>query len=704
MLTGSDFLSNLQVLKEEYDKSPKEVMSKLELISNQISKMKEPELRAENLLNLGKFLLEIAQNKEAYNSLQLSLKLYEKQSNNSKIIYCYYFIGVSSLRLNIFDEARKYFLLAYNTTTEVSNNTIYYNSAIHIGRINNELGHYDAALKYLFIALKGYKENNNKENIAGAYSNIGISYNDIGFYDKSIEYHLKAVELCIKLKKDNMLVSVYINLGSTYQNSGNYDSALDYYYKGLEISKEKHFLSKEIFCLNNIGEVYSLQQKTDYALKYFLEAYEILSVDDKYPMASIMFNLSQVYFVKEQFEMVFKYLNKAIELAEELNVKKMKLDIYKGAKDIYFKLEDYKKAYEYQQKYYSLELTVLNTETSKQIANIQVKQSTFPKSMQKRVNSFNDVDFVGNSDAMQDIFSLINVVGEHNVSVLITGSTGTGKELVARALHKKYKKGSPFVAINCSAIPEHLLESELFGHVKGAFTGAIKDKKGKIESANNGTLFLDEIGDMPFSFQAKILRVLQERLLTPVGSSKSIPISIRVISATNKDLAKAIEVGEFREDLFFRLNVINIKIPDLKDRKLDIPLLINYFIRKFNYKFNKSILGVSVEALNFLMHLPWLGNVRELENIVEKAILLSPEDVLGVELFVTDTFSATDNILENLPMDWVEYKQYKNSIVSKLDSTYVKELLDSVDNNVQEASKKGGLERAQIYRLLKKKR
>jgi len=233
-------------------------------------------------------------------------------------------------------------------------------------------------------------------------------------------------------------------------------------------------------------------------------------------------------------------------------------------------------------------------------------------------------EIIGQSKAMRSVLSQIIKVAPTNSTVLILGETGTGKELVARSISEhSLQKGKPFVAINCAAIPEGLLESELFGHEKGAFTGANARKLGKIEVANNGTIFLDEIGDMPLGVQAKILRVLQESQIERVGGVSSIKVKVRFIAATNKDLSKMVEDGEFRDDLFFRLNVFPINLPSLRERKEDIPLLVNEFIKQFDRD-----LDISSESMLLLTAYDWPGNVRELQNIMESASVMA-EDVIG---------------------------------------------------------------------------
>jgi len=229
---------------------------------------------------------------------------------------------------------------------------------------------------------------------------------------------------------------------------------------------------------------------------------------------------------------------------------------------------------------------------------------------------------------MQRVYRLIEKVSQHNYPVLILGESGTGKELVAQSIHFYGPRcNRPFVPVDCTALVPTLIESELFGYVKGAFTGAVHSKQGLMEAAGNGTLFLDEIGDLPIDLQAKLLRAIQEKEVKPVGSTDRIPISIRVIAATNCDLEAAVRQGTFRQDLFFRLNVVQIKIPPLRERKADIPLLVNHFLEKFNER-EKSDRTISGDAMAHLVAYEWPGNVRELENAIERAVALGSGPIL----------------------------------------------------------------------------
>ena len=252
-------------------------------------------------------------------------------------------------------------------------------------------------------------------------------------------------------------------------------------------------------------------------------------------------------------------------------------------------------------------------------------------------------NIVSKNENMQKMFDVIKKVAQYKSTVLITGESGTGKELVARALHYNSERAqNPFVPVNCGAIPENLLESELFGHVKGAFTDAIRTKKGLFEEADGGTLFLDEIGELPGPLQVKLLRVLQEGEIRRIGESKSIKVDVRIVVATVKDLTKEVNESRFREDLFYRLNVLPIHIPPLRERKEDIPLLIHHFINKYNQSMNKNIAGIDHQALEALMNHKWYGNVRELENTIERAVVLTDQDSIG---------------LENLPIEIQEFKE-----------------------------------------------
>lgn len=270
---------------------------------------------------------------------------------------------------------------------------------------------------------------------------------------------------------------------------------------------------------------------------------------------------------------------------------------------------------------------------------------------------------VGKSRVMREIFKTIGKVANQNVTVLIQGESGTGKEMIAKAIHNQGSRaGKPFVAVNCTAIPASLLESELFGYKKGAFTGAISDKEGYFQRAAGGTLFLDEIGDMSPALQAKLLRVLQEKEIQPVGDSRTIPTDVRVIAATNQNLAERIKKGLFRDDLYFRLNVVPLSLPPLRERPEDIPALVEHFLSRFGKELGLGIKNVSREAFEHLQNLRWSGNVRELENLLKRAFLLSQ----GSMIEKNDLATQTTHVAPGLTADMKSFEEQINTIMPTL--------------------------------------
>ncbi len=302
-----------------------------------------------------------------------------------------------------------------------------------------------------------------------------------------------------------------------------------------------------------------------------------------------------------------------------------------------------------------------------------------------------DYSVIGRSSAMLAVFSLADLVASSSSNVLITGESGSGKEMIARIIHGRgSRKNFPFVPINCTAIPENLLESELFGYMKGSFTGAINNKKGLFEEADGGTLFLDEIGDLSLPLQAKMLRVLQDKQIRAVGGTHLKLIDVRIIAATHRDLRTMVRHGEFREDLYYRLNVIPIKVPPLRERKEDIPLLVKHFLNKFSQQAGFSVKDVSGEALAILMRHTWPGNVRELENVIERAIVLSHGEMTENAVILDRMSDASVEDEESLESD--------RPTLEKLEERYIKKVLQEVDHKIEDAAKVLGISRRTLYR------
>lgn len=303
-------------------------------------------------------------------------------------------------------------------------------------------------------------------------------------------------------------------------------------------------------------------------------------------------------------------------------------------------------------------------------------------------------EIIGNSPAVKKIFDMINHVAPTDATVLILGKSGTGKELIANSVHENsLRHAQPFVKINCAALPETLLESELFGHVKGSFTGADKNKKGKFSLANKGTIFLDEIAEMTPSTQVKLLRVLQEKEFDPVGSSKPEQVDIRIIAATNKDLEEEINNGNFREDLYYRLNVVALDIPPLNERKSDIKPLADHFMVKYAKKNQKTVKGFTTEAYNILLNHDWPGNVRELENIVERAIILSNDEFISEKAFPENLNPAGDRGLEK--------REHKLMPLKEMEKELILLAIEKTNGNKTHAAEALGISRRTLQLKLK---
>ena len=311
------------------------------------------------------------------------------------------------------------------------------------------------------------------------------------------------------------------------------------------------------------------------------------------------------------------------------------------------------------------------------------------KSLVKELYGLENV--VARSPAMQRLFQQIAQVADSDATILLFGETGTGKEVMARVAHTNSRRSKgPFVALNCAAIPEALFESELFGHVRGAFTSAHGAKKGLFQSANGGTIFLDEIGEMPLSMQVKLLRAVQEREVREVGSELSTKIDVRIIAATNKDLGEAVKNGSFRNDLYYRISVVPLFIPPLRDRRDDIPLLAQHFLKISNQRANKDVRGFTPTALHRLMVNPWPGNVRELENAIEKAVVMTRQDMITPDLLPSVGVSP-DTPLKPLTEAKEEFER-----------TYLKNVLQLTGGNISRAAQFAGRYRADFYKMLRK--
>ncbi len=320
-----------------------------------------------------------------------------------------------------------------------------------------------------------------------------------------------------------------------------------------------------------------------------------------------------------------------------------------------------------------------------------IKENIYLRKELKKSYTFRDL--ISRNPKMQEIFDLIKRVAKSDSTVFITGESGTGKELVARAIHSEsHRKKGPFIVVNCAALTESLLESELFGHEKGSFTGAYTTKPGIFEFANHGTLFLDEVGEMGFHTQADLLRVLEEKKFRRVGGKRLIEVDVRIISATNKDLKKRVEQGKFREDLYYRLNVVPIHIPPLRERKEDIPLLSDYFLEKYCLKNRKEIKGFSEKAMEVLMNYDWPGNIRELENVIERTVVITRDKIIKPK-------DLPSFLRKEVREKFIEEGDRP---LSQIEKEYISHVLEKNRWNIRRSAKILGIDRTTLYKKIEK--
>lgn len=340
---------------------------------------------------------------------------------------------------------------------------------------------------------------------------------------------------------------------------------------------------------------------------------------------------------------------------------------------------------------------------------ITVKNAVDKQKLQREVTTlrkeigdkFGLQNFVGKNEKIMQVLEKVLQIAETNATVLIQGETGTGKELIARAIHlNSLRKHNPFIKLNCAAIPENLLESELFGHEKGSFTNAVKQHIGKFEQAHSGTIYLDEVGDISLAVQSKLLRVLQEGEFDRVGGSRTLQVDTRVIATTNKNLEEAVEKKEFRNDLFYRLNVLPVWLPPLRERKDDIPLLAEHFVKLYSIKNKKVVKPISKNVMDALVNYPWPGNIRELENIMERAVIMEKgEKIAEADLPAKYNLNLDETI--NLDGD-LNFKKMKNRLIEHFEREYISKLLRKYNGNISKASAKAELNYKNFFEKMKR--
>ncbi len=593
--------------------------------------------------------------------------------------------------LNHFEEA----LAIYENIGDESQLALIYNN---ISGVYTQQGKIGKSLEALLKSLSYYEKLDDQSNICMVDSNIGVMYVEMKQYSKAISFLEKALDGINKRENWDLTIHILSNLGSVYLLMKEYRTALDYFNETLKFDREignKYDIARD---LNDIGKVYIEIGKPDKAYNYFFEAMEIAEVIEDFNLLSVsLLDISRVYCIKKDFEEEERFLKRSLSLSTKYNFMKTTQKCYYQLSILYRDNKiDHTKSLSSLEKYIEIEKDLAKQEYSSKIAEMQTKYETESTEKEAEIYRLKNLELsnknrtiqkqkeeleqtlanleiseinynyvsqelkrnigstiIGNSKQMKKLVNLIAKVAKADTTtVLITGESGTGKELIARAIHDFSKrKANPFCAVNVSAVPESLFESEFFGYKKNAFTGAVKDKIGWFEVADNGSLFLDEVGTFPMAVQTKLLRVLEERKITKLGSFDEKKVDLRIICATNDNVFDMVENKTFREDLYHRLSTFVINIPPLRDRKEDIYSLLEHFVNIFSTIQNKQITKIDKNIELALLNYSFPGNVRELKNLVERAIIMCNSSTLKLSHFSIPQDLKSKKGLSNLQSD-----------------------------------------------------
>ncbi len=600
-------------------------------------------------------------------------------------------IGISYWSLGEYDTAIEYYHRSLQISEEHNFNHLMAATMNNIGVIYHESENGQKAIEYYHKAMKIFKENNDTKNVANATNNIGVIYSSLKEYGKSLQYGLQTLEYYKKIGDKKDMIHAYNNIGNLYFAISDNKKALDYYQHALEISKEIKEYYVTAKALNNIGKVYLNSEKLDKAKQYVEEALKYArKIESKMIMMESYELFSDLYFARKDYKQSLKYHKNYIKIKNEIFNKTSSDKIA----ELQAKYEIEKKDKEIELLQKENEIIKIQLESKQKLEKVQVeivRKNEKINLISRELESLIEKDFIGISENIKSVLELaFTSANNKDTHVLITGENGTGKEIIARIIHHaSERKKEAFIPVNCTAIPETLLESEFFGHRKGAFTGAIENKKGLFELADNGTLFLDEIADMPPSLQAKLLRVIEEKKFKRIGENTEIHVNVRIISATNRNIKQLIDKKEFRIDLYYRINTLEINIPPLRERPEDIEPLIRHFAEFFAKKMKKPIPKISKELIHNLRKYNFPGNVRELKNLIERVMILSKNNFLDVSDFPI----TSEEITEQSTIESAEADNEKIAI---------KKALRTTDFNQIKAAELLGISRLVLIRRMKK--
>ncbi len=659
------------------------------------------------------FLYRRSKNDEAIRYLDINMELQKQLGKMLKYAEVILLRGKLYNRMGNFEMAFSDIDEAYAIYKQMNHLEGISNALITRGAINRFRGNHTEALNCFMEAMEYFERLREKGMLVkgsscfidygSTFESLGVIYGILNQVDKSREHLTKAIEIMKEAGHDIGIIQGLNNLGVSYSQEDP-RKTLEYYQEALHYAERINDHTMITVLTNNIGGVYEDLEDYPQALKQYLQAQKLCH-KFKFTRYLPVFHkhIGTVYKKIKDFEHAERHLNQSLKLALEIGEKDTIQESYKLLSEISELQEDYSKALDLYKQYVGYREETFSKDLTDKLTSLQQKFEQTNRELQetrKHNSLISDalkrsmkMNFIGCSQAIRQVLDLAMTAASHpETSVLITGESGTGKEIIAHIIHYASKrKDYLIVPVNCSAIPDGLVESEFFGHVKGAFTGAITEKTGYIEEANSGTLFLDEIADTPPALQAKFLRVLENKRVKKVGSNQEIQIDFRLIAATNKDITRLIKDNIFRADLLYRINTIEIHIPPLRERKDDIEPLLQFYIEDYARILRKPTPNYSPLLLEKLKAYHFPGNVRELRNMVEKAMIMLKGDTLEPELFN----------LECAPAAEAEVQGTFFGTMEEMEKRLILEALRRTDNNQTNAAKLLGISYSTIQRKLR---
>jgi transcriptional regulator with PAS, ATPase and Fis domain len=645
------------------------------------------------------------------------LVYYHKGNYALKEVKLLMLIGRGFDRLADFNQAMEYQKRALNLLNDLDEDLLTARAYRDIGVTYRNIGKYDESVSALTAALDIYQKNRkllnlpehkeDKAYLGNTLESLGVLWSRLEHEEEARKYFHQALEVYEEINQmwaDAWGVAKCLNNIAISYSEVAPKKAIDYYKKALKVAEDNNFEIMIAPMVNNIGAVYEDMGDYNKALEYYRKALDLDATQKNHHFrATFLKHIGKMFMKKQEFNMALTYLNKSLELFQEHNQLEHVQDIYYLFSQCYKGKEDYKTALEYFEKYDEMQESMFSEELKEKLSGLQQKYEESKKVIQelKQYNSLIsetlkhsiNMNLIGKSKQIKDVLDVAMLAASNaNTNVLIGGESGTGKEIIAHIIHyASARKEKLFIPVNCSSIPESLAESEFFGYVAGAFTGAVKDRAGYIELANEGTLFLDEIGDMPAPIQAKLLRALESKKIKRLGSEKEIEVDFRIVAATNKNIDQLIEKNKFRLDLLYRLNTIEIYIPPLRERIVDIEPLLNFFVEEFSISLKKPKPKIASEVLKKLKTYRFPGNVRELRNMVEKAMILMTADALSPDDFILKQYGAEKETEKIPPL----------TTIAEMEKQMILNALRQTNNNKTEAAKILGISRSTFIRKCK---